>query len=243
MKKPLLFYTSSFTRSTTLLSAVTFLYSCSGLDPKHTKTQKTLFTLSILLPQIVPPLMMSHSGILSQLSTPLFWWRGPSWSCNQPLLTSPNYSQTSISLSVSPMLSCALSMSPDRVWCVFLCWVQVRTLTSLPHQNWVRSYRQCALFLFFIVSCDKFMTFGNRSSGHPTLHVVRATLPPSILFADRVLLHRGYSISDPNTWGETVSKSLGLTLGLVYNPSRLQLTRQSLHSITKREWHGWRCWP
>ena len=27
---------------------------------------------------------------------------------------------------------------------------------------------------------------------------VRATLPPSMLFADRVLLHRGYSISEPN---------------------------------------------
>ena len=29
------------------------------------------------------------------------------------------------------------------------------------------------------------------------LVAVRATLPPSILFADRALLHRGYSISDP----------------------------------------------
>ena len=28
--------------------------------------------------------------------------------------------------------------------------------------------------------------------------VVRATLPPSTLFADSVLLHRGYSISVPN---------------------------------------------
>ena len=27
---------------------------------------------------------------------------------------------------------------------------------------------------------------------------VRATLPPSMLFADRALLHRGYSISEPN---------------------------------------------
>ena len=27
---------------------------------------------------------------------------------------------------------------------------------------------------------------------------VRATLPPSTLFADRALLHRGYSISEPN---------------------------------------------
>ena len=27
---------------------------------------------------------------------------------------------------------------------------------------------------------------------------VRATLPPSTLFADRVLLRRGYSISEPN---------------------------------------------
>ena len=29
--------------------------------------------------------------------------------------------------------------------------------------------------------------------------LVRATLPPSVLFADRVLLHRGYSMSEPNT--------------------------------------------
>ena len=72
---------------------------------------------------------------------------------------------------------------------------------------------------------------------------VRATLPPSTLFADRALHHRGYSISVPNTWGETVSKPLGLTLGLVYNPSRLQLTRWSLHSIAKREWHRHRCQP
>ena len=72
---------------------------------------------------------------------------------------------------------------------------------------------------------------------------VRATLPPSMLFADRALLRRGYSISEPNAWGETVSKPLGLTLGLVYNLSRLQLTRQSLHSIAKREWHRWIYWP
>ena len=50
------------------------------------------------------------------------------------------------------------------------------------------------------------------------LLIVRATLPPSMLFADRVLLCRGYSISEPKAWGETVSKPLGLTLGLVYNP-------------------------
>ena len=75
------------------------------------------------------------------------------------------------------------------------------------------------------------------------LKCVRATLPPSTLFADRALLHRGYSISEPNTWGETVSKPLGLTLGLVYNLSRLQLTRWSLHSIAKREWHRWICRP
>ena len=30
------------------------------------------------------------------------------------------------------------------------------------------------------------------------LRVVRATLPPSMLFADRALLRRGYSISVPN---------------------------------------------
>ena len=39
---------------------------------------------------------------------------------------------------------------------------------------------------------------------------VRATLPPSTLFADRALLHRGYSISDPNALVETVSKYKGL---------------------------------
>ena len=37
---------------------------------------------------------------------------------------------------------------------------------------------------------------------HPQiLQGVRATLPPSTLFADRVLLHRGYSILIPNAWG------------------------------------------
>ena len=35
---------------------------------------------------------------------------------------------------------------------------------------------------------------------------VRATLPPSTLFADRALLRRGYSISEPNALVETVSK-------------------------------------
>ena len=39
---------------------------------------------------------------------------------------------------------------------------------------------------------------------------VRATLPPSTLFADKVLLCRGYSISEPNTLVETVSKYKGL---------------------------------
>ena len=39
---------------------------------------------------------------------------------------------------------------------------------------------------------------------------VRATLPPSTLFADRALLHRGYSISDPNALVEAVSKYKGL---------------------------------
>ena len=63
------------------------------------------------------------------------------------------------------------------------------------------------------------------------------SLPPSTLFADRALLCREYSISVPNTCGETISKPLGLILGQVYIPSRLQLTRQSLHSITKWEWH------
>ena len=39
---------------------------------------------------------------------------------------------------------------------------------------------------------------------------VRATLPPSTLFADRALLCREYSISAPNTLVETVSKYKGL---------------------------------
>ena len=39
---------------------------------------------------------------------------------------------------------------------------------------------------------------------------VRATLPPSTLFADRALLHREYSISEPKALVETVSKYKGL---------------------------------
>ena len=39
---------------------------------------------------------------------------------------------------------------------------------------------------------------------------VRATLPPSTLFADRALLRRGYSISDSKALVETVSKYKGL---------------------------------
>ena len=39
---------------------------------------------------------------------------------------------------------------------------------------------------------------------------VRATLPPSTLFADRALLRREYSMSDPNALVETVSKYKGL---------------------------------
>ena len=39
---------------------------------------------------------------------------------------------------------------------------------------------------------------------------VRATLPPSMLFADRALLYRGYSISEPNALVEAVSKYKGL---------------------------------
>ena len=42
------------------------------------------------------------------------------------------------------------------------------------------------------------------------LQHVRATLPPSTLFADRALLRRGYSISEPNALVETVSKYKGL---------------------------------
>ena len=42
------------------------------------------------------------------------------------------------------------------------------------------------------------------------LRGVRATLPPSTLFADRALLRRGYSISTPNALVETISKYKGL---------------------------------
>ena len=45
---------------------------------------------------------------------------------------------------------------------------------------------------------------------HRWSSVVRATLPPSTLFADRALLHRGYSISESNALVETVSKYKGL---------------------------------
>ena len=43
-----------------------------------------------------------------------------------------------------------------------------------------------------------------------TVNIIRATLPPSTLFADRALLRREYSISEPNTLVETVSKYKGL---------------------------------
>ena len=72
---------------------------------------------------------------------------------------------------------------------------------------------------------------------------VRATLPPSTLFADSVLLHRGYTISVLNTCGETVSKPLGLTLGQVYNLSRLQLTRQRFTLNHKAGVPQTRCQP
>ena len=55
----------------------------------------------------------------------------------------------------------------------------------------------------------------SKNLQHPSLtpfplNRVRATLPPSTLFADRALLHRGYSISEPNALVETVSKYKGL---------------------------------
>ena len=46
----------------------------------------------------------------------------------------------------------------------------------------------------------------DRWQEEETLLHVRATLPPSTLFADRALLRRGYSISEPNALVETVSK-------------------------------------
>ena len=50
----------------------------------------------------------------------------------------------------------------------------------------------------------------HMGSRHRCEQCVRATLPPSMLFADRVLLRRGYSISDPSALVETVSKYKGL---------------------------------
>ena len=73
---------------------------------------------------------------------------------------------------------------------------------------------------FHRLECSLRLTSSSRNAR------VRATLPPSTLFADRVLLRREYSISVPKACGETISEPLGLTLGQVYNPSRLQLTRQ-----------------
>ena len=72
---------------------------------------------------------------------------------------------------------------------------------------------------------------------------VRAALPPSTLFADSALLHRGYTISVPNACGETISEPLGLTLGQVYNPSRLQLTRQRFNLNCKTGDPQTRCQP
>ena len=115
----------------------------------------------------------------------------------------------------------------------------------LPHLIFCDS--ESAYSFYFYLPLCLLLGYGLCTRPAPNMyvykHLVRATLPPSTLFADRVLLHRGYSISEPNAWGETVSKPLGLTLGLVYNLSRLQLTRWSLHSIAKWEWHRRRCWP
>ena len=52
--------------------------------------------------------------------------------------------------------------------------------------------------------------FSASSIPSRALLIVRATLPPSTLFADRALLRRGYSISEPNALVETVSKYKGL---------------------------------
>ena len=43
---------------------------------------------------------------------------------------------------------------------------------------------------------------------------VRATLPPSTLFADRALLRRGYSISEPNAFVEQAVVYSTSTTGL-----------------------------
>ena len=116
-------------------------------------------------------------------------------------------------------------------------WSMDCTMVCMLHDPWVVQW-----YVLSGPSATRVCSLQTARRYWLTLYV-RATLPPSTLFADRVLLHRGYSISEPNTWGETVSKPLGLILGLVYNLSRLQLTRQSLHSIAKREWHRWICQP
>ena len=73
---------------------------------------------------------------------------------------------------------------------------------------------------------------------------VRATLPPSTLFADSALLLRGYTIAVPKPRAAScICCPLGLTLGQVYNPSRLQLTRQRF-DLNRKVGDPWtRCWP
>ena len=64
-----------------------------------------------------------------------------------------------------------------------------------------------ALTITFKGLCDGELKALLRHTRHnQCLDTVRATLPPSTLFADRVLLCRGYSISEPNALVETVSK-------------------------------------
>ena len=71
----------------------------------------------------------------------------------------------------------------------FELWEQARVAERVLTQDWVREGEQ---------DC-----FG-------MLVAVRATLPPSMLFADRALLCREYSISEPNALVETISKYKGL---------------------------------
>ena len=53
------------------------------------------------------------------------------------------------------------------------------------------------------MAVQAYCSYGWSSTLRP---IVRATLPPSMLFADRALLCREYSISKPNALVETISK-------------------------------------
>ena len=79
----------------------------------------------------------------------------------------------------------------------------ITVLQSVPHAHQQNS---CAERLNQTLS-DKAESLRLQACLLPS---VRATLPPSTLFADRALLRRGYFISEPNALVETISKYKGL---------------------------------